>query len=100
MPASRNHSVQGRRRWSNAWASGGSQAEFSNGESVTYQWDFAYMFSAIVAHVLVAPGNALYKTIAAMEKDRRARVQRFAPPLEGSRAWQRLETVDDRLVPV
>src|ERR1700674_1065239 len=44
----------------------------------------------IVVHVLVAPGNALYKTIAAMEKDRRARILRFEPPRRSDRAgWVR-----------
>lgn len=32
--------------------SGSTQATFSDGGSATYQWDFAYMYSAIVAHVL------------------------------------------------
>jgi transcriptional regulator with XRE-family HTH domain len=32
--------------------SGSTQASFSDGGSATYQWDFAYMYSAIVAHVL------------------------------------------------
>ena len=32
--------------------SGTGQATFSNGDSATYPWDFAYMYSAIVAHVL------------------------------------------------
>jgi DNA polymerase III subunit delta len=44
----------------------------------------------VVAHVLVAPGNALYKTIAAMERDKRARIQRFEPPRRSDRAgWVR-----------
>jgi DNA polymerase-3 subunit delta len=44
----------------------------------------------VVAHALVAPGNALYKTIAAMEKDKRARIQRFEPPRRSDRAgWVR-----------
>ncbi len=44
----------------------------------------------VVAHVLVAPGNPLYKTIAAMEKDKRARILRFEPPRRSDRAgWVR-----------
>ncbi|TMC67046.1 MAG: hypothetical protein E6J16_00145, partial [Chloroflexota bacterium] len=44
----------------------------------------------MVAHVLVAPGNALYKVIAAMEKDKRAVVQRFESPRRSDRAgWVR-----------
>src|SRR5437879_7010909 len=44
----------------------------------------------MVAHVLVAPGNALYKLIVALEKDRRARIQRFEPPRRSDRAgWVR-----------
>ena len=44
----------------------------------------------IVAHVLVAPGNALYKSIASLEKDKRARIQRYEPPRRSDRAgWVR-----------
>jgi DNA polymerase-3 subunit delta len=44
----------------------------------------------MVAHVLIAPGNALYKLIVALEKDKRARIQRFEPPRRSDRAgWVR-----------
>jgi DNA polymerase III subunit delta len=44
----------------------------------------------LVAHVLVAPGNAIYKAVAAMERDKRARIQRFEPPRRSDRAgWVR-----------
>jgi DNA polymerase III subunit delta len=44
----------------------------------------------LVMHVLVAPGNALYKTIATLERDKRARMLRFEPPRRSDRAgWVR-----------
>ena len=44
----------------------------------------------LVAHVLVAPGNPIYKTVAAMERDKRARIQRYEPPRRSDRAgWVR-----------
>ncbi len=44
----------------------------------------------LVAHVLVAPGNPIYKGIAAMERDKRARIQRYEPPRRSDRAgWVR-----------
>ena len=44
----------------------------------------------LVAHVLVAPGNPIYKAVAGMERDKRARVQRFEPPRRSDRAgWVR-----------
>ena len=44
----------------------------------------------MVAHVLVTPGNAIYKAIAAMERDKRARIQRYEPPRRSDRAgWVR-----------
>jgi len=43
-----------------------------------------------VSHVLVAPGNAIYRAIAAMERDKRARIQRYEPPRRSDRAgWVR-----------
>ena len=44
----------------------------------------------LVAHVLVAPGNPIYKAIAAMERDKRTRIQRHEPPRRSDRAgWVR-----------
>ena len=44
----------------------------------------------IVAHILVAPGNPIYKAVAAMERDKRARIQRYEPPRRSDRAgWVR-----------
>jgi DNA polymerase III subunit delta len=44
----------------------------------------------LVAHALVAPGNAIYKAIAGMERDKRARIQRYEPPRRSDRAgWVR-----------
>ena len=44
----------------------------------------------LVAHVLVAPGNPIYKVVAAMERDKRARIQRYEPPRRSDRAgWVR-----------
>ena len=44
----------------------------------------------LVAHVLVAPGNPIYKAVAAMERDKRARILRFEPPRRSDRAgWVR-----------
>jgi DNA polymerase III subunit delta len=44
----------------------------------------------LVTHVLVAPGNPIYKVIAAMERERRARILRFEPPRRSDRAgWVR-----------
>jgi len=44
----------------------------------------------LVTHALVAPGNAIYKAVVAMERDKRARVQRFEPPRRSDRAgWVR-----------
>ena len=44
----------------------------------------------LVAHVLVVPGNPIYKAVAAMERDKRARIQRFEPPRRSDRAgWVR-----------
>ena len=44
----------------------------------------------LVAHVLVAPGNPIYRTIATLERDKRARIQRFEPPRRSDRSgWVR-----------
>jgi len=44
----------------------------------------------LVAHVLVAPGNPIYKVVVAMERDKRARILRFEPPRRSDRAgWVR-----------
>jgi DNA polymerase-3 subunit delta len=44
----------------------------------------------LVSHVLVAPGNPIYKVVAAMERDKRARIQRYEPPRRSDRAgWVR-----------
>jgi DNA polymerase-3 subunit delta len=44
----------------------------------------------LVAHVLVAPGNPIYKTVVAMERDKRARIMRYEPPRRTDRAgWVR-----------
>ena len=44
----------------------------------------------LVAHVLVAPGNPIYRVVAAMERDKRARIQRHEPPRRSDRAgWVR-----------
>ena len=44
----------------------------------------------LIAHALVAPGNAIYKLIASLEKQRRARIMRFEPPRRSDRAgWVR-----------
>jgi len=44
----------------------------------------------LVAHVLVASGNPIYKVVAAMERDKRARIQRYEPPRRSDRAgWVR-----------
>ena len=44
----------------------------------------------LVAHILVAPGNAIYRAITALERDKRARIQRFEPPRRSDRAgWVR-----------
>ncbi len=44
----------------------------------------------LVAHVLVAPTNPIFKAVLAMERDKRARIQRFEPPRRSDRAgWVR-----------
>ena len=44
----------------------------------------------LVAHALVAPGNAIFKVLAAMERDKRAVIQRCEPPRRSDRAgWVR-----------
>jgi DNA polymerase-3 subunit delta len=44
----------------------------------------------LVSHSLVAPGNAMYRVIAALERDKRARILRFEPPRRSDRAgWVR-----------
>ena len=44
----------------------------------------------LVSHVLVAPGNAIYKAVAAMERDKRARILRYEAPRRSDRAgWVR-----------
>ena len=44
----------------------------------------------LVAHALVAPGNPIYKAVAALERDTRARIQRYEPPRRSDRAgWVR-----------
>ena len=44
----------------------------------------------LVTHVLVAPGNPIYKAIAAMERDKQARILRYEPPRRSDRAgWVR-----------
>ena len=44
----------------------------------------------LVAHALLAPGNPIYKVVAAMERDKRARIQRCEPPRRSDRAgWLR-----------
>lgn len=44
----------------------------------------------LISHILVAPGNALYRAIASMERDKRARIQRLEPPRRADRGgWVR-----------
>jgi DNA polymerase III subunit delta len=44
----------------------------------------------LVTHVLVTPGNPIYKVVAAMDRDKRARIQRYEPPRRSDRAgWVR-----------
>ena len=44
----------------------------------------------LVSHVAIAPGNAIFKTIGLMERDKRARVQKCEPPRRPDRAgWVR-----------
>ena len=44
----------------------------------------------LVAHTVVAPGNSIYRAIAAMERDKRARIQKYEPPRRSDRAgWVR-----------
>ena len=44
----------------------------------------------LIAHALIAPGNAIFKTVAAMEKEKRARIMRLEPPRRADRAgWVR-----------
>lgn len=44
----------------------------------------------LVAHTLVAPGNPIYRAVAAMERDKRARIQKYEPPRRSDRAgWVR-----------
>ena len=44
----------------------------------------------LIAHTLVAPGNAIYKVVAALEREKRARIMRFEPPRRSDRAgWVR-----------
>jgi len=47
-------------------------------------------YLVLIAHALVTPGNAIYKVVAAMERDKRARIQRCEPPRRSDRAgWVR-----------
>ncbi len=44
----------------------------------------------LVVHAAVAPGNPIYKAVAAMERDKRARILRYEPPRRSDRAgWVR-----------
>ena len=44
----------------------------------------------LISHGPIAPGNALYRAIAGLEKDKRARIQKFEPPRRPDRAgWVR-----------
>jgi DNA polymerase III subunit delta len=44
----------------------------------------------LVSHSLIAPGNALYRAIASMERDKRAGIQRLEPPRRADRGgWVR-----------
>src|SRR5947208_9797014 len=44
----------------------------------------------LVIHAAIAPGNPIYKTVAAMERDKRARILRYEPPRRSDRAgWVR-----------
>lgn len=44
----------------------------------------------LIAHTLVTPGNAIYKGVATMERDKRARILRCEPPRRSDRAgWVR-----------
>src|SRR5207245_771961 len=43
----------------------------------------------LIAHVPVAPGNPIYKAVAAMERDKRARILRYEPPRRSARAGAR-----------
>ncbi|MDQ6884866.1 MAG: DNA polymerase III subunit delta [Candidatus Dormibacteraeota bacterium] len=44
----------------------------------------------LIAHAPVAPGNAIFKAIGVMERDKRARIQKFEPPRRPDRAgWVR-----------
>src|SRR5256886_11357095 len=40
----------------------------------------------LVIHALVAPGNTIYKTVKAMDRDKRPQVQRYEPPRRSQRA--------------
>src|SRR2546421_9205602 len=50
----------------------------------------------LVTHALVAPGNAIYKAVVAMERDKRARVQRFEPPRRSDRAGRVRKLAEER----
>src|SRR5256886_12647087 len=54
----------------------------------------------MVAHGLVATGNALYKLSAAMEKDKRAVVQRFESPRRSDRAGWVRKLAEERRLPI
>src|SRR5919201_2617249 len=44
----------------------------------------------LVAHLLVAPGNAIYRVLAVYEREKRARILRYEPPRRSDRAgWVR-----------
>jgi DNA polymerase-3 subunit delta len=44
----------------------------------------------LISHALIAPGNALYRAIAVLEKEKRAQIQKFEPPRRPDRAgWVR-----------
>ena len=44
----------------------------------------------LVSHTAITPGNAIYRAIAALEREKRARIQKFEPPRRPDRAgWVR-----------
>src|SRR5438876_671154 len=56
------------------------------GEVRVYLWTHL----VLIAHTLVTPGNAIYKGVATMERDKRARILRCEPPRRSDRAgWVR-----------
>jgi DNA polymerase III subunit delta len=59
--------------------------------AATYLADIAETTQLVlIAHAPIAPGNAIYKAIVTMERDKRARILRLEPPRRADRAgWVR-----------